>query len=86
MTRRSGSASVAARVGDADDVFGGMGRNGARHTSESVFDHLHGPEVPYSFEAGRIHNLQSDAFISNHSDIVGPEVSTVLLSAIGWPR
>lgn len=80
------SGDVTAGVGDADDVFGGMGRNGARHTSEGVFDHLLGPEAQYSFEAGRIHNLQSDEFISGHSDITGPAVGNALLSAIGWPR
>ena len=83
-SRISGDAT--AGVGDAEDVFGGMGRNGARHTNESVFGSMLAADGKYSFEPGRIHNLQSDAFIADHSDITKPAVANALLSAIGWPR
>ena len=83
-SRISGDAT--AGVGDAEDVFGGMGRNGARHTNESVFGSMLAADAEYSFEPGRIHNLQSDAFIADHSDITKPAVANALLSAIGWPR
>jgi hypothetical protein len=36
----------------------------------------------YSFQAGRAFNLRADAFISEHSDICGPQVAYALLTAI----
>jgi len=34
------------------------------------------------FAAGKVHNLNADALISNHSDICKPEVAYALLCAV----
>ena len=74
---------AASGLGGANDLYGGIGRNGALKTPEV------GPggdllEVgqPYRFEAGRVYNLQSDRFISSHSAVTGPEAGYALLSAM----
>ncbi|MEM8934677.1 MAG: hypothetical protein AAGE94_26010, partial [Acidobacteriota bacterium] len=70
-------------LGGPDDIYGGLGRNGARDTPEAIFGTLQPVGVPYQLAAGRrIHNLLADDFISGHSDIKGREVAHVLLSAI----
>jgi hypothetical protein len=78
VARQVGSA-----FGDANDRFGGLGRNGAQKTPETE------PEVTllgvggvYQFQPGRVFNLRADAFIAEHSDITGPQVAYALLAAI----
>ncbi len=73
---------VASALGDEDDPYGGMGRNGAQHTPEvdpavAVLQPV-GP--PYPFAPGKIYNLRADDYISGHSDVAGPEVAYALLS------
>src|SRR5262249_36621744 len=72
----------AAALGDASDRYGGIGRNGAVKTPEADAGTLLAVGRPYRFAAGRLHNLQADAFITNHSDIAKPEVAAALLAAI----
>jgi len=69
---------VASAVGDKNDIYGGMGRNGAE-ASEGKLLNL---GVPYQFEAGKLYNLNADALIKDHSDICKKEVAYALLSAI----
>jgi hypothetical protein len=73
----------AAALGDANDRFGGIGRNGAQKTPEA----LHGKLLPaggaYTFQADKkIYNLDSDPFISGHSDICRDEVAHAILAAV----
>jgi hypothetical protein len=74
----------ASALGDRDDPYGGMGRNGAQHTPEA--EHVPGglQEVgsPYVFAQGKVFNLNADAFIKDHSDITGPQVAYALLHAV----
>jgi hypothetical protein len=72
----------AAGVGDANDTYGGIGRNGAQKTSEALFGQLLDVRGPYKWKAGALHNLQADTFIKNHSDVKGKPVAYAILSAV----
>jgi pimeloyl-ACP methyl ester carboxylesterase len=73
---------IAAAIGDANDPYGGIGRNGAQRTPEAVdLDLLQAGGV-YALQPGRLHNLRGDALISGHSDITTPPVAHAILSAI----
>lgn len=69
--------------GDRDDPFGGLGRNGAVRLAEAEV--TNGDLLPatgrYAFDR-KVHNLLADAFISDHSDVTGPEVANALAQAI----
>ena len=73
----------AAALGDQNDPYGGMGRNGAQNTKETDNRFTLGlPGTPYSFEKGKIHNISSD-LIQDHSDVRRIEVAYAVLSAAG---
>ncbi|MCZ2404610.1 hypothetical protein IV498_15840 [Paenarthrobacter sp. Z7-10] len=76
------SGTNAAAVGDENDPFGGLGRNGAQHTAESVPGVLLGVENTYTFERGKMYNLRADDVVANHSDIVHPEIAHAMLAAM----
>jgi pimeloyl-ACP methyl ester carboxylesterase len=74
---------VAAAVGDKDDKYGGLGRNGAQKTPESVAATLLAVgDAGYELQAGKLHNLLADAFIDSHGDVEGREVAYAVLSAV----
>jgi hypothetical protein len=73
---------VASGLGDKNDRYGGIGRNGAQKTPEATNAVLLKPGDSYQLEQGGMYNLRSDDFISNHSDVTGPEVAHALLAAI----
>lgn len=72
----------AAALGDENDPYGGIGRNGAVKTPEAVAGELLAVGQPYGFAAGKAFNLKSDAFIGDHSDISKPQVAWALLSSV----
>ena len=76
------SGENAAAIGDEDDVYGGIGRNGAVKTPEAIKGTLLAANGGYSFVAGSIYNLNADEFISDHSDICGPQVAWALACGI----
>jgi hypothetical protein len=71
-----------AGLGDRNDPYGGLGRNGAVSTPEAVEGFLMATTGRYSFESGKVHNLVSDDFISDHGAVTGPEVGHALLGAM----
>lgn len=73
---------VAAGIGDKNDKFGGLGRNGAQLTPEAVNAKLLAVGKPYEFIAGKFHNLLADDYVKSHSDICGEEVAYAVLAAI----
>ncbi len=73
---------VAAALGDANDKYGGIGRNGAQKTPEARFEELLDIGGVYTFSAGAVHNLKADSFIANHSDVANRQTANVLLGAI----
>jgi pimeloyl-ACP methyl ester carboxylesterase len=72
----------ASAVGDANDTYGGIGRNGAQKTPEANFGQLLAVGGPYTWNDHVLHNLMADAFIKDHSDIKGEQVAYAILSAI----
>jgi thioesterase domain-containing protein len=78
----------AAAFGDANDPYGGMGRNGAQHTTEvagspsRLLDLGEIPDTPYRLTAGSIYNLNSDRFIGGHSDICNHQVACAILAVV----
>lgn len=77
------AGQVAAAVGDKDDKYGGLGRNGAQKTPEAVDGSLLAVGADgYTMQAGKLHNLQADGFISGHGDVAGKEVAYAVLTAI----
>lgn len=73
---------TAAAVGDANDVYGGIGRNGAQRTDGTVPGELLAVRGDYTWHQHVAHNLRADKFISGHSDVTGKEVAHALLSAL----
>jgi hypothetical protein len=81
---------VASGVGDKNDPYGGLGRNGAQKTPEADLPDgtaaltllAVGESYGGALKAGRVQNLEGSAFIPDHSGVTGPEVAHAILSAI----
>ena len=73
---------IAAALGDANDPYGGLGRNGAQKTPGTQAVTLQGVSSPYSFVPRGIYNLDSNAVIGGHSDLGHDEVAFALISAM----
>ncbi|NHA69821.1 alpha/beta fold hydrolase [Phycicoccus flavus] len=74
----------AASLGDADDPYGGMGRNGAQHTTEvdgraAVLEQV---GHAYGFAPAKVYNLLADTYVHDHGDVRGVQVAYALLSAV----
>jgi esterase/lipase superfamily enzyme len=84
-SRLSGDNANSVALGDENDPFGGIGRNGAvkLKPGEFVKGTLLAETAAYQFTAKKIHNLRADNFISGHSDIEGPQVANAILFAAG---
>jgi hypothetical protein len=78
----------AAALGDANDPYGGMGRNGAQHTREvaaspsELLDLGEVLDTPYELQPGAVYNLNADRFISGHSEICNHQVACAILGAV----
>jgi hypothetical protein len=66
---------VASALGDENDPYGGIGRNGAQHTPGAEFGTLGDLDAVYRFQQGVIYNLKADQFISGHGDVTGHQVA-----------
>lgn len=66
---------MAAALGDENDPYGGIGRNGAQHTPEAQFKDLEESGAEYGFKPGTVYNLRADKFISDHGDVTGHQVA-----------
>ncbi len=80
---------TAAALGDANDKFGGMGRNGAQHTPEALDDLLLPVGQTYAPLPGgkTIRNLNGDGpapkpTIMSHGDVAKPEILWAWLSSL----
>jgi hypothetical protein len=74
----------AAALGEEDDRFGALGRNGAltRFTPEAVAGELLAAGSAYRFSDGKICNLEASSFIGDHNDVTGRAVASAVLSAV----
>jgi hypothetical protein len=86
------SGTVASAFGDANDKFGGLGRNGAQkmETGEVVqgVDRLLAVGGTYSWQPGRFHNLEGSKYIVDpsgrdaHGFVTGKEVAWAISRAM----
>ena len=72
---------IASAIGDANDPYGGLGRNGAQKTPGATTVTLGAAGAPYAFAARGIYNLDANAVIAAHSDLGHDEVAWAILSA-----
>lgn len=79
-------------IGGPDDVFGGLGRNGAIKTREAKMLSMAAANGAYSFAdaTAKIYNLLADEYIQDrngqdaHGDVTSPAVANVVASAAGY--
>jgi len=78
------SGDVAAALGDKNDKFGGLGRNGAQQmkAGEVIEGQLLVAGSSYQFQPGKFFNLEASAFIDDHSAVTGKEVAHVIRRAV----
>ncbi len=76
------AGQVAAGIGDKNDKYGGIGRNGAQKTPRTTDMHLLDVTASYQLTKGRLHNLSTDRLIKNHGDVDNKEVVYAVASAI----
>jgi predicted alpha/beta hydrolase family esterase len=72
-------------LGDKNDKFGGIGRNGAQQmeAGEVVEGKMLAAGGAYQFQPGLLFNLEANDLIPGHSDITGKEVAHAIRSAMG---
>jgi hypothetical protein len=76
------SRDPSASLGDQDDPYGGMGRNGAQHMKDLLATNPNtlGPSnTKYAFTPGKIFNLRADDAIANHSDVTNAKVANAVV-------
>jgi hypothetical protein len=70
-------------IGDANDEFGGIGRNGALKTPEVATVPMHAAGTAYAFTADVINNLDgSGGLIKDHNDVTNGAVTYAFASAM----
>jgi pimeloyl-ACP methyl ester carboxylesterase len=76
---------VAAALGDENDPYGGMGRNGAQHTTEAAGHTaiLGQKGAAYTFAPGTVNNLRADETIKDHGDVRSEAVAYAVLCCSG---
>lgn len=77
------SGDQAAALGDKNDKFGGLGRNGAQkmEAGEAIDAELLDISGAYTFSAGTFFNLEATKFITGHGDVRGPQVAFAIRRA-----
>ena len=70
----------AARIGDARDLYGSMGMNGAQHVDATCLKL--GDRYEFRGAPGQVFNLNGDAVITSHGDVARPETTALLSAAI----
>ena len=71
-------------VGDENDTYGGIGRNGTQRTAEATREVLHKAGIAYgTFRSGVVHNLDgSGGLIKDHGDVRNPDVTYAFASVV----
>jgi hypothetical protein len=74
----------AAGIGDANDLFGGMGANGAQHVDAAEITLLKVGGGNYDFKSSGklVFNVNGDAIITSHGDVARPETAALLAAAM----
>lgn len=82
------AGQIAAALGDENDKFGGLGRNGAQrmNVGEVIKGELQPVNGNYTYAAGKFFNAFADPFIANHGDVRNREVAyAVAIASLGNP-
>jgi len=81
------SEARSSALGDADDPYGGMGRNGARRTPEADGRDFTLTKVGQSWtlDNGKVHNFESSACIAGHGGVANAAVAYLTLAAAARP-
>lgn len=79
-SRLAGQAANA--IGDANDRFGGLGRNGPVRTPEASTQVYGKVGTAYGFKPGSLVGMDANKLIQGHGDIVHPETAYALLCAV----
>ncbi|HVT94100.1 MAG TPA: hypothetical protein VHD76_14750 [Bryobacteraceae bacterium] len=70
-------------IGDANDAYGGIGRNGAQKTPEAESGPLHAVGNPYQFHPAKVECLDgSGGLIRDHGDVTNATVTYAFASVI----
>ncbi|QJR36721.1 hypothetical protein [Gemmatimonas groenlandica] len=70
-------------VGDKDDQYGGIGRNGTQRTNEATTQPLGSVGTAYTYAPRVVNNLDgSGGRIKDHSDVTNPEVTYAVACAV----
>ncbi|WP_309671109.1 hypothetical protein [Gemmatimonas sp.] len=70
-------------VGDKDDQYGGIGRNGTQHTDEATTQPLGSVGTPYVYAPRVVNNLDgSGGRIKDHGDVTNAEVTYAVACAV----
>jgi hypothetical protein len=77
-------------MGDENDKFGGIGRNGAQKMGSGEVDAketvLRDTNGKYAFSTGKLFNLRGDDFISSHGDVTNKQIVNAVLNAVAKLR
>lgn len=71
-----------AGLGDASDLYGGIGANGSVGTAADALP-MQAPSGSYDLRARNITNVRADEHISGHSDVTNAAVVNLLAHALG---
>jgi hypothetical protein len=82
-SRINGDSTAA--LGDENDKFGGLGRNGAQQmeSGEVVKGKLLAATGTYQFTGGKFFNLEGSSFIADHGSVFGKEIAHAVRCAVG---
>ena len=75
-------------LGDKNDRFGAMGRNGAQEMEDTEVDAVQTnlrpatDSQPYQFKQPVIYNLNGDTLITGHGDVTNEAIVSAVLSAV----
>lgn len=71
-------------IGDANDAYGGIGRNGAQHTGEAESIELGDELASYTLDGKKIVCVDGTANdgITNHSDVTNPRVTNLFAHVV----
>jgi hypothetical protein len=74
------SGDTAAALGDASDIYGGIGRNGAQHMGNLAEDvTMLSAQSQYQLTPGKlIYNFNGDQIITSHGDVARPETAWLM--------
>ncbi|HTS63213.1 MAG TPA: hypothetical protein VMH28_14395 [Candidatus Acidoferrales bacterium] len=78
------SGDTAAAFGDASDIYGGIGRNGAQHMGDLAQDvTLLAAKAAYQLTPGKlVYNFDGDNVITSHGDVARPETAWLMATRI----